>query len=188
MCLALLLVGCTRVATNVEVFHELPMDFAGKSITVVAADQNKAGTIEFKTYAAKLGAKLGQAGFLVVSPDSQAQPDYVAALAYGVGAVQAGAAHISGGITPDYAGGGRFGGTVTTEQQYPRALVVGIYRVPRDTSEEPQQVYMMTALSAGRCRALSAVIDPILDAAFTDFPGESGRSRTVTIPVPGLSC
>ncbi len=190
ICLALVLVGCARdqVTTNVEVFQDLPKDYVGQTIAVVAADPNRADTIEFRTYASKLAGKLVDAGFQVVSPDPKAPPDYVAALAYGVGPQQPGAAYTSGSITPDFMGGGWYGGVTTVARQYPRALVVGIVRVPHQEGEESQQVYQMTAVSTGRCRALSAVIDPILEAVFNDFPGESGRPRTITIPAPGLPC
>ena len=144
--------------------------------------------MEFKTYASKLAARLANAGFQVVPPDPNAPPDYIAALAYGVGAQQASAAYTSEGITPDYAGGGWYNAVTTVEKQYPRALVVGIVKVATREGEQPRQVYSMTAVSSGRCRALSAVIEPILDAAFRDFPGESGKSRTVTVPAPSLSC
>jgi hypothetical protein len=181
---ALILAGCAdRVTTNVEVFQDLPKDYAGRTIAVIAADPNKADTIEFRTYASKLAGKLVQAGFQVVRPDPDAPPDYVAALAYGVGAQQTGAAYTSGNIS-----GGWYDGVTTVATQYPRALVVGIVKVPTQLGEQPQQVYSMTAVSTGRCRVLSAVIDPIVDAAFQDFPGESGKSQTVTIPTPGLSC
>jgi hypothetical protein len=188
ICLVLVLAGCTRVRTNVEVFHDLPADYVGQKIAIVPADPNKADTIEFGTYASKLATRLVDAGFQVVPPDPGQPPDYVAALAYGVGAQQAGAAYTSGGITPSYGGGGWYHEVTTVSREYLRALVVGIYRVPGQEGEEPRQVYSMTALSTGRCRALSAVIDPILDAAFEEFPGESGKSRTVTIPMPGFSC
>jgi hypothetical protein len=189
ICLALVLAGCaTRVITNVEVFHDLPADYAGQKIAVVPADPGKANTIEFTTYASKLAARLADAGFQVVPPDPDQPPDYIAALAYGVGAQQAGSAYTSGRITPDYTGGGSYGGVTTISKEYPRAIVVGIYRVPGQEGEVSRQVYSMTALSKGRCRALSAVVDPILDAAFKDFPGESGKSRTATTPTPGLSC
>ena len=188
ICLALALAGCAYVKTNVEVFHDLPQDYAGQTIAIVPADPNKADTIEFRTYSSKLAAKLEAAGFHVVSPDPNAPPEYVAALAYGVGAQQAGAAYTSGNIMSNSAGGGWYDGVTTISKEYPRALVVGIVRVPRGAEEEPRQVYSLTAVSIGSCRALSSVIDPILDAAFKDFPGESGRSRTVTIPVPGFSC
>jgi hypothetical protein len=190
VCLALALAGCARdrVTTNVEVFQDLPKDYVGQTIAVVAADPNKADTIEFRTYASKLASRLVHVGFQVVPPDPKAPPDYVAALAYGVDPQQTRAAYTSGSITPDFMGGGWYGGITTVASQYPRALVVGIVRVPRSEGEEPQQVYSMTAVSTGRCRALSAVIDPILEAAFSDFPGESGKPRTITIPAPGLSC
>jgi hypothetical protein len=188
ICLALILAGCARVRTNVEVFHDLPADYPGGRIAVVAADPNKANTIEFRTYAAKLAAKLTGAGFQVVPTDPDQPPDYIAALAYGVGAQQAGASYTSGSVTPGYGGGGSYQAVTKVAREYPRALVVGIYKVPRREGEEPRQVYSMTALSTGRCPALSSVIDPILDAAFADFPGESGKSRTVTTPLPGFSC
>ena len=186
--LALVFTGCTLVRTNVEVFHDLPADYAGQQIAIVPAEPSQANTIEFMTYASKLAAKLAEVGFQVAPPDPDQPPDYIAALAYGVGAQQAGAAYTSGSVTSNHAGGARYSGTTTVESRYPRALVVGIYSVPKHEGTQPQQVYSMTALSTGRCRALSSVIDPILDAAFRDFPGESGKSRTVTNPKSGISC
>jgi hypothetical protein len=177
------------VNTNVEVFHDLPSDFAGKRIAIISADPNKTGTLEYRTYADKLAERMMKVGFEVVAPNTEPPPDYVAALGYGVGTEQVVAAATSGGIAPDYAGGAHYAATSTVVNAYPRALIVNIVALPRNAGEEPRQVYMMKALSTGQCRTLSAVIDPILDAVFDDFPGKNGTSRTHHVPsLAGLSC
>jgi hypothetical protein len=179
--------ACARppmIITNVEVFHDLPTDFAGKRVAIASADPIEVGSLEFRTYADKLAERLTKVGFDVVAPDTESPPDYVAALAYGVGAQGLAAASASGWIMADYAGGGYYRGLTTVGGRYPRALVIGIAAVPQKADEQPRQVYQMTAVSTGSCRALGAVIDPMLDAVFRDFPGESATLRTYRVPSP----
>ncbi|MFQ5562551.1 MAG: hypothetical protein ACE5FO_03180 [Parvularculaceae bacterium] len=183
------LAACARVWATVEVFHDLPPDYVGKTITIVAADPAKAGTVETRTYDKKLADKLAAVGWKVVSLDPENPPDYVAAFGYGMDAQQATTYLMSGSYsgTADSTAGhvsarGSYSGaaTPTTRTDYHRAFVVNIVAVPQSESKKPQQVYMVTVTSTGRC-LLSTDIDPILEDVFRDFPGESGRARTVII-------
>ena len=44
------------------------------------------------------------------------------------------------------------------------------------------RVYSGSVTSDGACSAMAPVIDPMLTALFTDFPGQSGRLQAVNIP------
>jgi hypothetical protein len=181
-----LIAGCApppapMVTTNVEVFHDLSPDFAGKRIAIASTDPTEVAGIEFRTYADKLAERLTKVGFDVVAANTEPPPDYVAGLAFGVGAQGLAAASASGWTMADYAGGGDYQG-LTTVGNCPRALVIDIAAVPQRADEQPRQVYRVTAVSSGSCRAVGAVIDPMLEAVFEDFPGESGTSRTYRVP------
>lgn len=58
-----LIEACAQVKSQVEVFHELPTDYRGQAIGVLSGDKDKTGTLEFKSYAEKLSAKLTSVGF-----------------------------------------------------------------------------------------------------------------------------
>ena len=184
--------GCTllpNVTTHVEVFHDLPSDYVGKSIMVISADQNKAGTPEFKTYASKLSAKLEAAGFRVVSPETHSFTDYTAAFAYGVGAQQIVGAYTMGNAAINAMDGIDYKSSTFLEKEYPRAFAVSIVKNDNKKGTPTRYVYMMTAASSGGCRTLSSVIEPMLDAAFADFPGKSGEAYTVITPtLAEISC
>jgi len=205
----LLLVACVQVRANVEIFHKLPSDFSGTSVAILPADNDKENTIEFETYSAKLAEHLRKVGLRVVSIDTQ--PDYLVLFDYAIGSGQQitgtysvpqygvtgySSAQTYGSIQ-SYGGYGTYSGTtylnptygVTgytshsyTNTQFPRSLLVSIYKINREKPDASDQVYQMTVSSSGRCGALSEVIDEMLNAGFEEFPGESGTSRKVIVP------
>lgn len=205
----LFLASCAQVRTNVEVFHELPPDYVGQQIGIVAADARKADTMEFKTYGAKLAQKLVDAGFEFVGGD--AQPKYVAMFDYAIGPGQQitetyskpiyGVTGYSSALTmgtfQSYGGLGTYGGTtlltptygvtgyktgITTRTEHPRKVAVWVFDMNWDDLKSSRQVYQLLVISSGKCATLSAVIDEMLEAGFQEFPGESGESRRVTVP------
>lgn len=56
-----------------------------------------------------------------------------------------------------------------------------MYEVDWFDVENARQVYHLSIASAGRCSALSQVIDEMLEAGFRDFPGESGSATSIEI-------
>lgn len=203
------LAACTEVRSNVEVFHEMPADYAGATITILASAEEKAKTLEFRNYAERLAGKLEGVGFQVVGEGEL--PRYVAFLAYDVGEGQQvtrtysipnygvtgyssshtyGTLNTYGGVgtysgttthTPQYGITGYSTGTTTTTL-YPRVLIVDIYEVDWSDTEKSPQVYHLSIASSGRCGRLSQVIDEMLEAGFQDFPGESGTVQRIEVP------
>lgn len=203
------LIACARVRANVEVFHRLPSDFLGTSVAIWPADKNKENTIEFEAYSAKLAEHLRKVGLRVVPIDTE--PDYVVLFDYAIGTGQQitgtyslpqyGVTGYSSaqtyGSVQSYGGYATYSGTTYlnptygatgytshsyTRTEFPRSLLVTIYKSNRAHPEASEQVYQMTVSSSGRCGALSEVIDEMLDAGFQEFPGESSSSREVIIP------
>ncbi|WP_299624289.1 hypothetical protein [Pelagibius sp.] len=196
------------VQSNVEIFHALPSDYVGESITILASDEKEARSLEFKSYAERLAGKLQEVGFRVVGETEG--PRFVAFLGYAIGKGQQitrsysipnigvtgysssqtyGTVHNYGGYgtysgtttyTPQYGVTGYSTGT-TTETVYPRAVVIHIYEVNWSDIENSPQVYSLTIGSSGGCGILSQVIDEMLEAGFQGFPGESGSARKARV-------
>jgi hypothetical protein len=62
-----------------------------------------------------------------------------------------------------------------SSREYRRELNVDIYR---NTAGRPAaKVYEVRAFSSGSCGNINAIILNIIDGAFRNFPGESGKSR-----------
>lgn len=200
--------ACTQVESQVEVFHELPISYPGESIAILSGDENKAGTLEFKDYAARLRAKLTEVGFNVV--DGNSRPKYVAFLGYAVGpgeqvtssysipnyGVTGYSSSYTQGTLNSFGGIGTYSGTttytpqygitgystgITTSTYFPRVVVVDIYEVDWSNVKDARQVYQLSISSSGTCGVLSQVIDEMLEAGFQNFPGENASAKRIQI-------
>jgi hypothetical protein len=78
----------------------------------------------------------------------------------------------------------------TTERVFNRAIVLQIFDSTKfnpnvkDGAKEAQ-VYEGKLSSAGSCGSMAGVMDPLLEALFKDFPGESGKAHTVSVGMQG---
>lgn len=55
-------------------------------------------------------------------------------------------------------------------------------------SQRIRKVFEATLTSRGSCGQIAGIMDPLLDALFQDFPGESGKPRSVSIPYSAANC
>ena len=203
--------ACSYVKNQVQVFHKLDPAFEpGTTVAIVAGDEKKEGSLEFETHAKKLGIHLTALGLDVV--DLADNPDYAVLFNYNItdgkpitrnysipvwGETGIASSTTSGTIS-SYGGTSHYSGTTTyapsygvtgyqtvskTEVIYGRALVIDMFKyrgVP--STEDLPAVLELTVSSAGTCSSITAVIDEMLKAAFTDFPPESGSDRRVDVP------
>lgn len=189
---ALLMLGACvpSVRSDVEVFHSLGHDYAGKTVVVVPGDDDKAATLEFTEYARRLSRQLTRVGFTVVPQDSP--HDYEVVLDYGIDAGERvtrvytvpgygfpySRRSLLYGYYPYF---GHLGYRTRTRNYlvYTRDLSVEIWEQQADGGASREQVYSASVRSRGTCGRLSSVIDEMLVAAFDGFPGETGSVRTV---------
>lgn len=194
-----------RVVSDVTIFHTFYPD-DDETLFVKAAHQNLDESIEFSSYKNKIENKLLENGLKVASEEAAA--DYIAIINYGIDdgttTTQVGSVPIigqtSGGYTTHsgsiYSGGG-YGSYSGSSYTYPTYGVVGSssysYNVTtfnrlltmdifkKAGEQQVEKVYEAKVKSNGRCGQINQVIDGLLGALFSEFPGENGSTKKYKI-------
>ena len=189
MCL-LLLASCTSfLRSDVVTFHEGPLP-AGETIRVVATDQDKAASLEFRSYARLIAGELEKIGYTpIVDPSAPAM--LVASIDY---SVENGPLdlqldrptplfvryHFYYGRfrDPFYFGiDNNWNRQVISTPSYIRNFTLNIER-----NDEPgSRLFEGRVRSVGRQAQLTQIMPYLVTAMFTNFPGESGVTKMVTI-------
>ncbi|MEN3950558.1 DUF4136 domain-containing protein [Iodidimonas sp. SYSU 1G8] len=182
---ALLLSACAgaqTISSDVTRFHQMPPP--GGTVAIVAPDDRKSGGMAFRDYAARTTAHLSRAGF---SPVSGAAPDYIAELDYyqqpvasddgidngprmslGVGGGSGGyGSGVGVGLGTSFSLGGG-------ERMAARTVTLVISR--RDTGA---RIFEGRAQSMGPADNFAGAVPYMIDALFSNFPGQSGQTITV---------
>ncbi len=191
--LSIVLSACApRVVAEVQIFHDLDDRAGGETIAILPADDRRLGSLEFSAYASNLAEHLQANGFLVTRKTAQA--DFVAFLDYGIDGGQdvsrtrsrstwgtTGVSTSSDGyVTPTYGITG-YTTRTTTRTIYNRFVGIDIVRADQQDDRGGKSVYEARITSRGPCASLAEVIDEMLAAGFTEFPGANGRGRQVTM-------
>jgi len=203
------LVGCApiTVTTTVTSFHTPDYAPTG-TITVVAASEEMAASLEYAHYKPLLETKFRSVGYGIESDPLKAK--YIAFLSYGIDdgknhTVSTPVFGVTGGgstTTTGYVGATSFsatrysmpsfgvvGAASESVTRYTRAIAIDIVKADTLSSGgRPQKVYENRTKSIGRCSTVSSVFNIMLDAIFSIFPGESGKTRDVTVPVDDGLC
>ena len=185
---SLLAASCAAVRTNVAVTHSLPAA-AAKTVAIVPYTDNLAMAPDYQANTAKLAAQLRSKGFNVVSAQGGPAPDYLAYFVYRidngtlVNQLEGRPAPNTGSITTY---GLRSAFSTSTRRIYKRSVRLEIVDRARFQPNMPMSyltalVYSGAVVSDGPC-TMPVVIDPMLDALFADFPGQSGRLTTIDVP------
>lgn len=188
--------GPQPVTSQVVRFHQLPQPIAGRAFTIEPGP-GQVGSLEFESYANQVAARLQGLGMI---PDRR-NPDYIVHLDYGVGPPQTSVRAVP---WPDYGWGTwGFGGwghrhhhwglgmgytfapryDVYTVTRYDRWLYMEIVDTAAARQGRAGQVFEGSAVSIGANRALPEVIPYLVAALFEGFPGVSGSSIRVAVPV-----
>jgi hypothetical protein len=184
---ALLLTACASFFEGeVTTFHQWKHPH-GETIRITPLDERKLGSLEFRQYAGLVAERLRQIGYSVVGDD---QPcDYVAWMDYAIDSgrteVQswpdhAVRYHFSYGYyyDPFYYGAWYGPPEVYSYTVYTRSLSLVI----RAAEDGPGEVlYEGRVHSVGRSHRLEEIMPYMVTAMFTNFPGESGLTKIVTI-------
>ena len=168
------------------------------TISVVAADVEVNNSLEFSHYKPRIEQKLASNGYTVINNPSEAK--YVAFVAYGIDEGKSGVVstpifgQTGGGTTTFSSYGGSYytmptygmvGSSTTSVTQYSRAIALDIVDAASIKEGHPKKVFESRTKSVGACSAIAGVFDEILDAMFKDFPGQSGKTISVTLPYKG---
>ena len=193
--------ACTKVTGELQSFSALPINWHSKTVAIAPYQDQTSKSLEWRSYAGKLEAKLKVLGFRTVSGKSQ-RPDYIAFIGWGIdrgstvtssySIPQWGVTGYSGGytsgvintfgntatytgtttLTPQYGITGYSTGT-TSRRKYTRSLSIDI----RDI-DSGDNVWEGKVVSAGSCGVIAEVIDEMIEIAFSEFPHSgSGRHR-----------
>ena len=193
---ALFLQACAHptVLTHVTRFHRLPSD--GEARTFEVASPRKTGELEAGLYEGKIAGHLEEYGWKRVGAR---QADYLVSYEYEVspprevhgvapvyGTVGFGPVLGFGTVRTVGRGGSRYA-TVTTSYYAPPAYgVVGTVPVSQTVYDRllrisargrgGTEVFQIRCQSTGGIPEVSRVLPAMIDAAFEDFPGTSGRT------------
>ncbi|MCE7795734.1 DUF4136 domain-containing protein [Sphingobium sufflavum] len=192
--------GCaTGFNANVSRFQQLP-PAQGESFTVVPEDSRKAGGLEFAHYADLVAQQMGRFGYVRAADPAAAQ--LVVRVDYDVDQGRE-RVRTTGGFGADpflyggYAGygygrrwgwGGRWGYGFNDPflfGGYPQVDSYTVYgstlKLRIDKSSNGKALFEGTASAQSLSNKLTYVVPNLIDAMFTNFPGNSGEEVKVTV-------
>ncbi|WP_413691784.1 DUF4136 domain-containing protein [Psychromonas sp. KJ10-2] len=191
--LIMLISACSSysVDTTRTTFYQDQLTTTG-SIYIATAEGLPNNSLELASYKQKIANKLNTVGYRVISDITQA--DYIATIDYGI---NEGNTYIV--TIPDTRPRSRLihrgkfariqhrdrhkkinsptSNIVTT---YNRVLALDI-----TSAQDNSKVYESQVTSIGECEIMAGVFEQLLEAMFTDFPGENGKIRKASIPYQG---
>jgi hypothetical protein len=196
MCCVFWLLSCASQPgeSTIETYHRFSAADFGKHVTVLPAQQENAGTLEFAAYAKFVEDGLRREGLQVVPVGEPAE--LIAFFGYGIDqgrdelysyaiphfgqtGVQSGQTF---GTVQSYGYGATYSGTTTytpnygvtgwtpqvgTRRLYTRAIVLHVYDISQ--GDEPAKVYESVVTSRGSSAMLGEVIDEMVASLFEDF-------------------
>ncbi len=198
--------GTTQIASDVARFHRLPAP-QGETFRIVPADDAKKGSLEFDAYAAQVTSKLVQAGFRPADANSTPTydvrldymisggkekiasrpgfgPSFHSSLYYGPGWGRYGGFHGRHGYhydpfyDPYFYGAGFSEPEVYSYTVYTRKLNLDIVKTAGG-----DKLFEGRVESVGADNRLPEVMPYLVQAMFTNFPGNSGVTQRVKIDV-----
>jgi len=203
--LAVLLGACSttpRVQTEVTAFHTLQEAPTGKTFAMVPIPDQE-GSLEWRNYANLVSRRLTNKGLVRVDYASEA--DLAVFLTYVIDGGRTTVSSVpvygqTGGgtttTTTGYVGRTPISGSTYTpptfgvtgyapveDTVYTRRVRVYILDAKRTTANKPAVVYESTATSVGSIPNLNVVMPYIMDAVFNDWPGQSGTTQRLNLPI-----
>ena len=170
----------------------------GQSFAVVAEDPALAGGLEFALYADLVAAEMAKVGYVRAASPDQAQ--LLVRFDYGVDNGRE-KVRTTGTADPYFNTWGRFGG-----YGYRRAYAYGFYdpwlaapdvrsytvytsdiELKIDQTSTGERLFEGQAQAVSRSNRLQSLVPNLVDAIFTDFPGNSGETLRITIREDGKS-
>lgn len=198
--LGLLAACATPFEARVSRFQALPAP-QGQSFTIESADPGKAGGLEFATYAGLVTQRLEGLGFQRAADPTAAtlrvRLDYGAGPGrervetrpgfYGPGPFFGGGFGFGrgfyhpywGGFYDPFFGGPGWGNEVYSVTQYPAFVSMRISRAADNVS-----LFEGRAESVARTSDLTRLVPNLVNALFTNFPGNNGEVVRVRVPEP----
>jgi hypothetical protein len=175
----------SMLESRVTRFHTLDKPTAaGYGTYFLYTPEERRSSLEFASYAALVKKELNARRFSEGAPGEPA--DLLVSLEYKVGpsgssstAVYAPRASGNSAFARGFnASGGAF---ATTEDEYLRVVLLRLIRMKGVA--EPTTVFEAQVSSTGSTRELPVVMPTLIRSIFTEFPGKSGETTKVVLPV-----
>lgn len=80
---------------------------------------------------------------------------------------------------------GMVGSATQSITRYSRAIALDIIDSASIKEGKPKKIFELRTKSVGSSSIISCVFNEMLDAMFMDFPGESGKAKSVTLKYNG---
>lgn len=200
---ALLLSGCasTRLESNVTTFHSFSAAGVLKGTMAIIPAKNIPDGLEFQSYAARINSLLALKG---LSPASSANADFIGTFGYGIdsgrselfsrpifGQTGGGTTFTTGSV---YSGGqsagysassftpATFGVTGTANET--GVTYTRIAELTIKSRKTGQIIWQGRNRSSGSSGEIAQVLPTMIDALLKDFPGQSGKTRFILLPLP----
>ncbi len=191
---SLLLSGCQMyMQSDVTVFHELPVDVYGKTYAFQPASEQET-SLEYKTYAEQVRQQMFRWGF-VEKPASVAE--WMVVFTAGVDdgkTIMQSSPEYAQQCTPvynkkrdqveSYCSQTYVGSRTRSSVLYRHTLKLSMHKRAVDTQAKASNVYEGTVVADESSSHLSEVMPYLVKALFTNFPGASGQTRHVRVPLP----
>lgn len=199
--------GCaSSFKADVARFQQLPAP-AGQSFTIVADDPRLAGGLEFAHYADMVGQRLNQTGYVVANDPARA--DLIVRVAYDVDngrekvrSTGFGGGPYGGGWGGGWGGGawgGGFGGRWGRPWGYgfydpwlfggggyndvsSYTVYTSDFSLKIDRAADNRRLFEGKASAQSLSNKLTYLVPNLIDAMFTNFPGQNGEDVKITLP------
>lgn len=193
LCIALsfLLMSCANeVGCAVTTFHQLPLP-NGETIRLEPSNPDKWGSLEYEQYAAIIASNLREAGYNPVrkgeAAELIAEIDYKIALNK-IETVRHPGSYVHYSFYYGYYNRPYYRGLYThwepiyyTETVYTRSLSLNVVKTEGRRGPDRTVLFEGIVTSTGRESNLHEIMPYMVTAMFTNFPGESGITKVVTL-------
>jgi Domain of unknown function (DUF4136) len=188
---ALVLAGCaTQVSTNVVRYHSLEKKLDGSYGTYrFYIPSEKAGSLEYAAHVDSFKKQLNANGFR-----EETSGGYANYTAFFIFSIWSSGSTASIQMPIQTAQGGAFargfnigsaagGGSVSSSETYSRLLTFNLVDAQHLIDGKPKTIYESSLRSVGSSDNPSQLIPVFAKAMFVGFPGKSGETKSVSLPL-----
>jgi len=198
---ATILTACAVVQSNVTAFHAIPASSTISGKILIIPGKGIAPSLEFQSYAARIYSLLAVHGFTPAASEGQA--DYIGIFTYGIDSgrdriystpifgqtgggttFHSGSVYGSGG-SASYTGSsytpatfGITGSRTESGMRFSRVAEFSIF-----SRVDSKLLWQGRSVSSGSSGEIAQVLPTMIKALLKDFPGKSGKTRFIELPL-----
>jgi len=199
----IILIGCAHVVSHVTSFHDLTSDGASHTYKFLPMEGQE-GSLEYDAYAKRIIIKLDAYNYVLEKEDIA--PEYFVIFNYGIGdggtvtgslpiygQTGGGTSFTSGTVSSTYGGFASYSGSTYSMptygqvgsipysvRQHDRILNLKIVSYKESQDGNVKVVYEGRVKSSGSSEEIAVVLPSMIEALFKEFPGNSGKTKTIT--------